>query len=153
MTVRIWLWVVLHRGRNYPWLHNVLLLSCLQKGGITLVCGLCLLLMFFESAVGICIGCWLRNRMRPDQAKLCPGGACEYRPDSKDRLKLGQMLVVLAFAGVMVVVATGLAGKRHTTAQTMQSTAAIDPAEAERCYVPDFAKAMGELLLTGKCGS
>jgi len=35
MTVRIWLWVVSHRGRNWPWLHNVLLLSPLQKGGIT----------------------------------------------------------------------------------------------------------------------
>ena len=27
--------MVLHRGRNWPWLHNVLLLSPLQKGGIT----------------------------------------------------------------------------------------------------------------------
>jgi hypothetical protein len=36
MTVRIWLWVVSHRGRNWPWLHNVLLLSPLQKGKITM---------------------------------------------------------------------------------------------------------------------
>jgi hypothetical protein len=108
------------------------------------VCGLCLLLMFFESAFGICIGCWLYNRMRPDQAQLCPGGACEYRPDSKDQLKLGQMLLVLAYAGVMFFVAPGLSGKGHTTALTTQSTSApLDPKEAERCKVPDFAKAMG----------
>ena len=108
------------------------------------VCGLCLLLMFFESAFGICIGCWLYNRMKPDQAPLCPGGACEYRPDSKDQLKMGQMLVVLAYAGVMVFVAPGLAGNEHTTALTTKSTSApLDPKETERCKVPDFAKAMG----------
>jgi len=108
------------------------------------VCGLCLLLLFFESAFGICIGCWLYNRMRPDQAQLCPGGACEYRPDSKDQLRLGQMLMVLAYAGVMVFVAPGLAGKGHNTALTTESTPApLDPKEAERCKVPDFAKAMG----------
>lgn len=28
-------WVDLHRGRNWPWLHNILLLSPLQEGGIT----------------------------------------------------------------------------------------------------------------------
>ena len=109
-----------------------------------LVCGLCLLLMFFESAFGICIGCWLYNRMRPDQAQLCPGGACDYTPDSKDQLKIGQILVVLVFAVVVVFVAPSLTGKGHTAAVTTRSTtAAIDTADAERCRVPDFAKAMG----------
>jgi glyoxylase-like metal-dependent hydrolase (beta-lactamase superfamily II) len=46
-----------------------------------LVCGLCPL--FFESAFGICIGCWLYNRLRPDRAQLCPGGASEYVPEKQ----------------------------------------------------------------------
>jgi hypothetical protein len=109
-----------------------------------LVCGLCLLLMFFESAFGICIGCWLYNRIKPDQAQLCPGGACEYTPDSKEGLKIGQLLVVPAFVGVMVLVAPNLAGREHTVAvSTESSPASLDPAEEERCKVPEFAKAIG----------
>lgn len=109
-----------------------------------LICGLCLLLLFFESAFGICLGCWLYNRLRPDQAQLCPGGACAYLPDAKDQLKFSQILVVLAFAGLMIFLAPGLAGKTEKTALPIQSApAAFDPAEAERCKVPDFAKAMG----------
>lgn len=109
-----------------------------------LVCGLCLLLLFFESAFGICIGCWLYNRLRPDQAQLCPGGACDYTPDSKEPLKLSQLLVVLAFAVVMVFLVPGLAGKEGAAGLTSERMAApLDPAEAGRCKVPDFAKAIG----------
>ena len=32
MTVRIWLWVDLHRSRNWPWLHNVSTYDSLAKG-------------------------------------------------------------------------------------------------------------------------
>lgn len=109
-----------------------------------LICGLCLLLLFFESAFGICLGCWLYNRLRPDQAQLCPGGACDYMPNAKDQLKFSQILVVLAFAGLMIFLAPGLAGKAEKTALPTQSApASLDPAEAERCQVPEFAKAMG----------
>lgn len=116
-----------------------------------LVCGACLLLLFFESAFGICIGCWIYNQFKPEQAQLCPGGACEYTPDPKERITLGQWLAVLALAVVMffaapALVATGK-GPAHIepVAPAMQSApdAAAAAAEAERCKVPDFAKAMG----------
>jgi len=114
-----------------------------------LVCGLCLLLLFFESAFGICMGCWLYNRWRPEQAQLCPGGACDYTPDPQDRLGAGQLLAVLLFAGVMVLAAPGLAGKGATMHRPVSATGgdaagpAVDPAEEARCRVPDFAKAIG----------
>jgi Domain of unknown function (DUF4395) len=114
-----------------------------------LVCGLCLLLLFFESAFGICIGCWLYNRLRPEQAQMCPGGACDYTPEPQDRLGAGQMLAVLLFAGVMALVAPGLAGKGApalSQASPVSGSAAgpvADPAEEARCRVPDFAKAIG----------
>lgn len=119
-----------------------------------LVCGACLLLLFFESAFGICIGCWIYNKFKPEQAQLCPGGACEYTPDPKERITLGQCLAVLALAVVMfftapVLVATGQ-GSSHAApvgqpAPVVQPAAddAAAAAEAERCKVPDFAKAMG----------
>ena len=67
-----------------------------------LVCGLCLVFMFFESAFGICIGCKVYNLFNQEQAQLCPGGVCETSPAQ-----------------------------------------ATDPAEAARCQVPEFAKAIG----------
>jgi hypothetical protein len=120
-----------------------------------LVCGLCLFLLFFESAFGICIGCWLYNRLRPDQAQLCPGGACEYVPSAGERLQGSQIFVLLLFAGVIFFAAPHLMGTAPTTS-TMTHTgssaasasasaplSALDPAEEERCKVPGFAKAIG----------
>ena len=115
-----------------------------------LVCGLCLLLLFFESAFGICIGCWLYNRLRPDQAQLCPGGACTLPPESRERLSGGQLLVLAVFAMVIGLSAPGLAGqgpaghdKPARGTMNPGHPPATDPAEVERCKVPEFAKAIG----------
>ena len=120
-----------------------------------LVCGACLWLLFFESAFGICIGCWIYNRIRPEQAQLCPGGACEYKPDPAERVRPVQWAVLLAVAVVMVWVAPRLVSSGVPIAPNPQlgvqsalptgapSDASADAAEQERCKVPDFAKAMG----------
>ena len=39
-------------------------------------CGVCLLLLFFESAIGFCLGCWLHTRFSKTPPQLCPSGAC-----------------------------------------------------------------------------
>ena len=44
-----------------------------------LVCATCLVLMFFEAAFGICIGCAIYNAINRQEAQLCPGGACILR--------------------------------------------------------------------------
>lgn len=51
------------------------------------LCGMCLLFMWMESALGICVGCkiygllirhqWLRE---PEVRPACPGGACVLKP-------------------------------------------------------------------------
>ena len=121
-----------------------------------LVCGACLLLMFFETAFGICIGCWIYNRIRPDQSQLCPGGVCDYVPDPQERVSRRQLLAVVLVAAVMWVLGPQLAGSAghapsappmHGVAANVNTTdanaAATNPSEAERCKVPDFAKAIG----------
>lgn len=116
-----------------------------------LVCGACLLLLFFESAFGICIGCWIYNRIRPGQAQLCPGGVCDYTPDPQERVTLGQWLVVLVLAVVVIFAAPALVASDKGSVHIRPSSpvvrpapdAAATPAQAERCKVPDFAKAMG----------
>jgi len=42
-----------------------------------LICVLCLTLMFFESAFGICIGCMVFKLITKEDPQHCPGGACE----------------------------------------------------------------------------
>lgn len=120
-----------------------------------LVCGVCLWLLFFESAFGICIGCWIYNRIRPEQAQLCPGGACAYTPDPAERVRPVQWAVLLAVVVVMVWVAPLLVssgapmapnpdlGVQSAVPTGASNAASADAAERERCKVPDFAKAMG----------
>jgi hypothetical protein len=113
-----------------------------------LVCATCLLLMFFETAFGICIGCKLYNLLNKEQAQLCPGGVCEVTPIRRPKGSLVQGAVVIGFLGLVGAAAAGLSGTRQPAAAmlaTAETTppAPLDPAEAKRCTVPAFAKAMG----------
>jgi hypothetical protein len=113
-----------------------------------IVCSTCLVLLFFESAFGICIGCKVYNLFNQDQAQLCPGGVCEVEPAPGAGGSLAQGAIVVAFAGLVGAVAVWIAG-HNPHAASLQANAAttqqapVDPAEAERCKVPDFAKAIG----------
>ena len=114
-----------------------------------LVCSACLTLMFFESAFGICIGCKLYNVFNKDKAQLCPGGVCEMPAGTGSRISLAQVAVVVGFAGLTATVAqavysTGGQPSQHAApANPASPTESDNPAEAQRCKVPAFAKAMG----------
>jgi hypothetical protein len=109
-----------------------------------LVCGLCLLLMFFESAFGICLGCKIYNLFHREQAQLCPGGACEVPATPGLGLSATEIVILVAFAALLAGVAQWV---KHTqpprAAAAPVSAPEGDAAEAERCKVPDFAKALG----------
>ncbi|MDE2367351.1 MAG: DUF4395 domain-containing protein [Burkholderiales bacterium] len=116
------------------------------------VCLSCLVLLFFESSFGICIGCKVYNAFHQEQAQLCPGGVCEYQPQPGAGGSLAHGAVLLAFLGVIGVVAQWVAGHdpyvhapgvSAVAAATAAPPTAADAAEAERCKVPDFAKALG----------
>ncbi|HAL39882.1 MAG TPA: DUF4395 domain-containing protein [Polaromonas sp.] len=112
-----------------------------------IVCSLCLTLLFFETAFGICIGCKVYNFFNKEKAQLCPGGVCEVPPGQGSGATLAQLVIVALFAVVIGVVAqwvysTGLRNPAQMP-QAATPSAPIDPAEAERCKVPDFAKALG----------
>ncbi|WP_240739840.1 DUF4395 domain-containing protein [Leucobacter triazinivorans] len=66
--------------------------ACLATGllqaplWVTLVlCGTCLLLLFLETAFGICVGCALQSRISRTAPQHCPGGRCEVPRDADDR--------------------------------------------------------------------
>jgi len=113
-----------------------------------LVCGICLALMFTETAFGICVGCKIYNAFNREKAQLCPGGVCDVQTQTSASVSWGQSLVVLAFVGIaaMVVQAVyhpGAAVSGALTAIPNPQVLPANSAESERCKVPEFAKAMG----------
>ena len=115
-----------------------------------LVCSTCLLLLFFEAAFGICVGCKLYNAFNKEAAQLCPGGSCELAPAQRMRTSLAQLVVlVLFFVGVGAawqwVYHSAVPGLTPAVPRASTATPAgnPDPAEVARCTVPEFAKAMG----------
>ncbi len=126
------------------------LLVMLQMIGpiILLVCGICLTLMFFESAFGICIGCKMYEWVVRKPPELCPGGVCAFAPDPSLKPTWAQGAVAVVYLAVVVLMAQVV---QHNSAQVQpvmslqptDATAPLDPQEAERCQVPAFAKAIG----------
>jgi len=113
------------------------------------ICALCLTFLFFETAFGICIGCKVYNLFNREKAQLCPGGVCEVEPARGTGVTPAQIAVVALFAvGVWGIAQhlygsaqPAMAGARNQSPAV--ADAALDPAQAERCKVPEFAKAIG----------
>ena len=61
-----------------------------------LICLFCLTLLFFETAFGICIGCWMYNKFTKRQAKHCPGGVCEIKRKEKiQKISINQIIILM----------------------------------------------------------
>ena len=112
----------------------------------TITCLVCLMLLFFESAFGICIGCKLFNLFNKEKAQLCPGNVCEI----KDRMPIQtiawpQALMAVVYVALLFVLSPILYA---TTPQPLSSGSTVQPspassAQEERCRVPEFAKKIG----------
>lgn len=101
-----------------------------------LTCSLCLGLLFFESAFGICAGCHLYNLFHKDKAKYCPGGVCETDKTRHEiqQIKLLQMAIVLIF-GIFLFFVPML--ENHLKSHFVTAKPEKD------CTVPQFAIDMG----------
>ena len=72
-----------------------------------IICLICLIFLFFESAFGICLGCKFYSLIYKEKAQYCPGEVCEL----KDRQPIQktswiQILIVLLFAGYILLTIT-----------------------------------------------
>ncbi|MBU1363548.1 MAG: DUF4395 domain-containing protein [Gammaproteobacteria bacterium] len=107
-----------------------------------IICATCLLLMFFESAFGICLGCKIYNLFSLRQAQLCPGGVCETRtalPVSR-----AQMAVTVLFLVGMVFIGRALLNDARDAEPQAAAAATPETAQpASDCTPPDWAVAMG----------
>jgi len=114
-----------------------------------IICCTCLVLLFFEAAFGICLGCKIYNLFFKEKAMLCPGGACEVS-DRKEIQKINftqtgvvaVFLVVIVFVGNHFLPPSPDAGSLPDQAATIgiQQAAA---AGSDDCTVPDWAKSIG----------
>ena len=65
-----------------------------------IVCLICLVFLFFESAFGICLGCIVYKLFYREKAQYCPGELCD--PKSEQAIQKSsqvQLLIVFLFIG------------------------------------------------------
>jgi len=65
-----------------------------------IICLICLIFLFFESAFGICLGCVTYSWIYGKKAQYCPGEVCEMKDrQAIQKTSWVQILIVLAFIG------------------------------------------------------
>jgi hypothetical protein len=69
-----------------------------------LICLICLIFLFFESAFGICLGCKFYSLVYKEKAQYCPGEVCEVKDRQPiQKTSWTQVLIVLAFTAYIVL--------------------------------------------------
>ncbi|MBK6346151.1 MAG: DUF4395 domain-containing protein [Bacteroidales bacterium] len=69
-----------------------------------LICLICLIFLFFESAFGICLGCKFYGWFYKEKAQYCPGEVCDVKSRQDIQKTSGaQLLIVLGFIAWIVV--------------------------------------------------
>jgi len=70
------------------------------------ICLICLMFLFFESAFGICLGCKFYSIFHKEKAQYCPGEVCDAK--SKQHIQKTsrvQLLIVVAFIAFVFLTA------------------------------------------------
>ncbi|MGE5859579.1 MAG: DUF4395 domain-containing protein [Ignavibacteria bacterium] len=63
-----------------------------------LICFICLIFLFFESAFGICLGCLFYGLFYKEKAQYCTGEVCEIKPKQEiQKISIVQILIVFGF--------------------------------------------------------
>lgn len=69
-----------------------------------IVCLICLLFLFFESAFGICLGCKFYPLFFKDKVQYCPGEICDVKSKQDiQKISLTQIIIFLAFIAFIVL--------------------------------------------------
>lgn len=69
-----------------------------------LICFICLIFLFFESAFGICLGCKFYGWFYKEKAQYCPGEVCDVKSRQPiQKTSVAQLLVVVGFIAWIVV--------------------------------------------------
>jgi Domain of unknown function (DUF4395) len=71
-----------------------------------IICLICLVFLFFESAFGICLGCKFYSLFYKEKAQYCPGEVCDVKSKQDiQKTSTAQVLIVLAFFAFIFITA------------------------------------------------
>ncbi len=71
-----------------------------------IICLICLIFLFFESAFGICLGCKFYPMFFKDKVQYCPGEVCDLKnKEDIQKTNIHQWFVLLAFVAITVAIA------------------------------------------------
>ncbi|MCK5727273.1 MAG: DUF4395 domain-containing protein [Thiotrichaceae bacterium] len=102
------------------------------------VCILCLTLLFFEAAFGICLGCKIYNLFHQQKAQLCPGNACAIKDQAPiQKINPAQWLLVPLFLGLIFLTANS--SLIHENTNNIGKNTAIN----KDCEIPNWVKKIG----------
>ncbi len=66
-----------------------------------IVCLICLILMFFETAFGICLGCKIYKTFNKEKVQYCPGEVCDPKAkqdiQKTSKIQLAVILILISF--------------------------------------------------------
>ena len=69
-----------------------------------IICLICLVFLFFESAFGICLGCKFYSLFYKEKAKYCPGEVCDVQSKQDiQKTSVVQVLIVFAFVAYVLL--------------------------------------------------
>jgi len=110
-----------------------------------LTCILCLILLFLESAFGICLGCLIYKKFNVTLNK-CPGDICEI--DEKRKISSTSIILLTVFIALFVLAFSLLKQYKYNTADTpsiqVQQTEKLSPLKnKEDCTPPQWAIDIG----------
>ena len=104
------------------------------------ICLFCLLLLFFESAFGICIGCKIYEWAFRKSAQYCPGGVCPTEPLRTRKIGSVEAAILIAFVALVVGLILHLPERNPRPAAFAEPTNAVTDS---RCTPPDWAVKIG----------
>jgi hypothetical protein len=93
--------------KKFAWIMGVVLATIMfihlvvvnAQSPITgLICLICLIFLFFESAFGICLGCKFYSMFYKEKAQYCPGEVCDVKSKQEiQKTSRVQLLIVFGF--------------------------------------------------------
>jgi hypothetical protein len=77
-----------------------------------IICLICLIFLFFESAFGICLGCMFYPLIFKDKVQYCPGEVCDVKQRQDiQKTSVSQILILLAFTAFIFITVYFLNGR------------------------------------------
>jgi hypothetical protein len=71
-----------------------------------IICLVCLVFLFFESAFGICLGCKFYSLFHKEKTQYCPGEVCDVKSKQDiQKTSIAQLLIVFAFIAFIFITA------------------------------------------------